>query len=199
MNTVVRYLIPAMWLVWAMYWWAASGDVKATQWRESFASRAAHTVPLIVAFLLLSPQKILDAGFDRRFVPAADWLAWSGAILTAAGLWFAVCARRKLGQNWSGVVTIKVDHALVTSGPYRFVRHPIYSGLLIGFVGTALAIGEWRGVAAVALAALALWRKAALEERKLRRQFGAAYDAYAERVTSPFAIHRPRRAPPRRR
>ncbi len=199
MDTVVRYLIPAMWLIWALYWWAASGDVKAVQWRESFASRAAHTGPLIVAFVLLSPLRIDGAGVDERFAPATEWLAWGGAILTAAGLSFAAWARRRLGQNWSGVVTIKVDHTLVTNGPYQYVRHPIYSGLLLGFVGTALASGEWRAVAAVGLAAVALWRKAALEERKLRTRFGAAYESYAARVSAPFAICRSRRIRHRRR
>lgn len=179
-----------MWLGWALYWWAAARDVKATRWRESPLSRAANTAPLILAFLLLSPSRMPIAGIGERFLPRAAWLLWCGTMLTAVGLLFAILARRQLGRNWSGTVTIKVDHALVTNGPYRLARHPIYSGLLLGFVGTALAIGEWRAVAAVALAAAAIWRRVVIEERGMRGQFGAAYEAYARRVAAliPFLL-----------
>jgi protein-S-isoprenylcysteine O-methyltransferase Ste14 len=68
-----------------------------------------------------------------------------------------------IGTNWSGIVTIKQGHELVTTGPYALVRHPIYSGLLLAFIGSAMARGEWRGVLAVLIAFLALWRKLRLE------------------------------------
>jgi protein-S-isoprenylcysteine O-methyltransferase Ste14 len=70
----------------------------------------------------------------------------------------------------------------VTGGPYALVRHPIYSGLMLGFVGTALAVGEWRGVLAIVVALIAVVHRMIVEERFMREQFGAAYDAYAERV-----------------
>jgi protein-S-isoprenylcysteine O-methyltransferase Ste14 len=89
-----------------------------------------------------------------------------------------------LGTNWSGTVTIKQDHELITGGPYRFVRHPIYSGLLLAFIGTALARGEWRGVLAVALTFVAFWRKLRIEEQWMRQQFGVAYEEYARRVAA---------------
>ena len=68
---------------------------------------------------------------SARFVPAGNLLPVLGAIMIAAGLGFAVWARAHLGRNWSGIVTVKEGHALVRTGPYRAVRHPIYTGLLL--------------------------------------------------------------------
>ena len=95
-----------------------------------------------------------------------------------------------IGRNWSGTVTFKEGHELVTTGPYALVRHPIYTGLLLAFIGSAVGRGEWRGVLAVFIAFLALWRKLRLEERWMREQFGDAYDAYARRVAAlvPYLI-----------
>ena len=68
------------------------------------------------------------------------------------------------------------------AGPYRWVRHPIYTGLLMMFAGTAIAVGEWRAALAVAVATAAFWRKLGLEEALMRRQFGETYALYAARV-----------------
>src|SRR6185312_1899697 len=70
---------------------------------------------------------------------------WIGIALLIAGLGFSIWARRRLGRNWSGTVTVKHDHELVRTGPYRWVRHPIYTGILLGFVGSTVALDEWRG------------------------------------------------------
>ena len=95
-----------------------------------------------------------------------------------------------LGRNWSGIVTVKQDHELVRSGPYRWVRHPIYTGLLIAFVGTAISRGEWRGVLAVLIVFAALWRKLQLEERWMIETFGDAYLRYRAEVRAliPFVL-----------
>jgi protein-S-isoprenylcysteine O-methyltransferase Ste14 len=97
---------------------------------------------------------------------------------------FAAWARVTLGRNWSATITVKQDHDLITSGPYRFVRHPIYTGLLLGLAGIAVARGEWRGVLGVVLAFGAFWRKLRIEERWMREQFGGAYDEYSRRVAA---------------
>jgi protein-S-isoprenylcysteine O-methyltransferase Ste14 len=143
-----------------------------------------HIVPLAIAVLLLSTQNVRIPFLRERFLPWADWPFWIGALLTAAGLLFTVWARLHLGRNWSGIITIKKEHELVTSGPYALVRHPIYTGLLLAFLGSALAVGDWRGVLAFALAAGALWRKLRIEERWMRQQFGDAYQAYSQRVAA---------------
>jgi protein-S-isoprenylcysteine O-methyltransferase Ste14 len=100
----------------------------------------------------------------------------------AGGLFFAVWARHHLGNNWSQAVTIKQGQELITSGPYAVVRHPIYTGLLFGFIGMAVALGELRGILAVALVLGVLWAKRRLEERWIREHFGESYDAYSRRV-----------------
>jgi protein-S-isoprenylcysteine O-methyltransferase Ste14 len=174
--------IVAMWLCWAAYWALASRAVKATARRESMRSRLLHVLPLGVAALLLGTTLARVGWLRLRFVEATRWPLWAGTALVAAGLLFTVWARVHLGRNWSAIVTLKRGHELVTSGPYAIVRHPIYSGLLLAFAGSALACGEWRGVLALLIVAGALRRKLQLEERWMGEQFGAAYARYRERV-----------------
>jgi protein-S-isoprenylcysteine O-methyltransferase Ste14 len=190
MPLVYRYAFPVMWLSWVVYWWAASRDVKSTLQRESLSSRLSHIVPLTIAALLFGDPRMRVGFLGERFLPLSEWLFWLGAFLTAGGLLFTVWARVHLGRNWSGSVTIKQGHELVTSGPYSLVRHPIYTGLLVAFLGSALALGVWGGLVAFALGAGALWRKLRVEERWMRQQFGEAYRAYSQRVAAlvPFVL-----------
>ena len=175
-------LLPAMWLAWAGYWALRAADAKPTARREGMLSRALHLVPLAIAFALVVRPGPTVAALDARFVPPLASVAWIGAVLTLGGLLFAVQARRRLGRNWSGTVTVKEGHGLVTDGPYGVVRHPIYTGLLAAFFGTALALGQWRGLLATGLVLVAFVRKIRLEERWMGETFGDAYDAYRRRV-----------------
>jgi protein-S-isoprenylcysteine O-methyltransferase Ste14 len=143
MPLVYRYLFPAMWLGWAAYWWVLSRNVKATARHEPIGSRLLHIIPLMLAVLLLWFPSIPGPALGDRFLPWAAWTIWSGAALTAAGLLFTVWARLHIGTNWSGIVTIKQGHELVTTGPYAMVRHPIYTGLLLAFIGSAVGRGGW--------------------------------------------------------
>ncbi|MDB5815804.1 MAG: hypothetical protein JWN23_2921 [Rhodocyclales bacterium] len=185
-----RYLFSAIWISWALYWWVQSRQVRANVWRESLSSRLLHIIPLLVAALLLWLPSISVAGLNERFVPLAWWLYWVGFALTLCGIFFSVLARKHLGRNWSATVTIKHDHELVQSGPYAYVRHPIYTGLLLAFVGSAIALGEWRGVVAVVLVTVALWRKLRVEERGMQQQFGEEYLEYSRKVAAliPFIL-----------
>jgi protein-S-isoprenylcysteine O-methyltransferase Ste14 len=190
MATLYRYLIPAMWIGWAVYWWIASHTVKLTARNESLSSRLSYICPLVLATFLLLVHNIPVPILRERFVPHVPWSFAIAASLTAAGLLFAVWARRHLGTNWSGTVTIKEGHQLITTGPYAIVRHPIYTGLLLAIVGTAIAIGEWRTVLAVALALLSNVHKLRLEERWMNQNFGDAYRAYCQRIPAliPFIL-----------
>jgi protein-S-isoprenylcysteine O-methyltransferase Ste14 len=185
-----RYLFKAMWLSWAGYWWVSSRNVKRAVRHESLPSRLSHIAPLALAALLFSVPNLPAPVLRTRFLSSTTWPLNIAVALTAAGLLFAVWARQYLGSNWSGTVTLKEDHELITSGPYALVRHPIYTGLLLAFVGSAMAIGEWRAALAFALASLALWRKLRLEERLMHQQFGEAYQAYCRRVPAliPFLL-----------
>jgi len=185
-----RFLLPAMWLAWAVYWWALSRSVKPAARREPVVSRFLHIVPLALGVLLLLRPGIPLPFLGERLMPPALWQFWTGAALTLAGLLFTVWARVHIGRNWSGIVTVKEGHELITSGPYRFVRHPIYTGLLLAFAGSALARGDWSAVLAFALVFLALWRKLKLEERWMREHFGDMYQAYTQRAAAliPFVF-----------
>jgi protein-S-isoprenylcysteine O-methyltransferase Ste14 len=189
MSLVYRHLFPALWLSWAAYWWWASRGAKPTERRESMGSRLLHVVPLLLAVALLWPDRVPGAVLNEPLFPWTPWVFWVAAFVTAAGLLFTVWARVHLGRNWSGTVTIKQGHELVTDGPYALVRHPIYTGLLAAFIGSALARGDWRGVLAVLIAWAALWRKLRLEERWMAERFGDRYLAYRERVPAlvPFS------------
>jgi protein-S-isoprenylcysteine O-methyltransferase Ste14 len=101
-----------------------------------------------------------------------------GVVLTWAGIALALWARWHLGQYWSAHITIKEDHKLIRTGPYARLRHPIYSGLDLAVIGSALAIDEWRCVAGVCLIILAYWLKAKREERMLTLRFGADFDEH---------------------
>ena len=190
MELLYSSLLPAMWMAWALCWWLLSRNVKATARRETLSSRLGHILPLMAAGLLIWLRRLPIPPLEAHVFPEAEWLFWAGAAMTASGLSFAVWARLHLGMNWSGTVTIKQGHELITSGPYALVRHPIYTGLLLAFAGSALARDEWRGVLAVALAFWSLWRKLRIEERWMREQFGEAYQAYSQRVSAlvPFVV-----------
>lgn len=117
-------------------------------------------------------------GLGRRWLPNAPWVVLIGLAVHISSALFAVWARRHLGRNWSGAITAKVDHELIRTGPYRLVRHPIYSAMLGMFLGTALVSGELHALLGVIIIAVAYWRKIRLEEQHLRGVFGAAYDEY---------------------
>ena len=178
LRTLLQELIPLLWLVWLLYWWLGAGRLKAVARHESRLQRASHGIPLVLAALLfLLPGHVLGV-LATPFI-ARSWTGYGiGVALVALGLGYAARARRHLGANWSGTVTLKQGHSLIRSGPYRHVRHPIYTGILLAFVGSALALAEWRGVLAVLLAAVALIIKLRREERWMLQRFGNDYAEY---------------------
>ena len=182
MSSAYRSIIPGMWISWVVYWIWASRHVKRTERREALFSRLLHVVPLLVAAWLLWRRPAPAALLNQRPFPWAVWEFWVAAIVTALGLLFTVWARVHIGRNWSGVVTLKEGHELVDTGPYALVRHPIYTGLLVAFIGSAFARGDWGGVLAVLIAWAALWRKLRLEELWMTERFGEQYIAYSRRV-----------------
>ena len=190
MQAIYDNLIFIIWLIWIIYWRLADRNLKVATRSESVVSRAAHIAPLILAALLLALPSLPGGFLCGRVFPSTEITYWSGVVVLVAGLLFSVWARIHIGRNWSGIVTLKQEHELIQSGPYRLVRHPIYTGLLLGFIGTAIARDEWRGWLAVLIALAALWRKLRLEERWLTEQFGETYSQYRDKVASliPFIL-----------
>jgi len=185
-----RLLFPVLWLGLIIFWIAMARGGKAIVERETAFSRLSHYLPLAIALCLLAAPDLPFAPLNKRFAPLSLWLVQVGAVLTFAGIAFAIWARLWIAGNWSSDVTLKRDHELITTGPYRWVRHPIYTGILLALLGTALAVGEWRALLAVVLAGAAFWRKLGIEEVVMRRQFGAAYGRYADHVSAliPFVL-----------
>jgi protein-S-isoprenylcysteine O-methyltransferase Ste14 len=170
-------IIASLWLAWAIIWLVAAGSAKTTRRRESLRSQALHRLPLFIAAALMIWRRPLPPPLMERFLPATPAVAALGVIMVAAGLGFAVWARWYLGANWSGMVTVKVQHELIRTGPYRYVRHPIYTGLLLAIAGTAAALGEWRDAIAFGLAFLAFIVKSRVEERWMGETF-PEYESY---------------------
>jgi len=164
----------AAWALFNLYWEAAAKNASAAKNSESKSSRGLHVFLVNAAFLL----EIMPIHGLGRFWPAYPLIMAAGLAVEAAGLFLAIWARRHLGRHWSGEITIKVEHQLIRSGPYRLLRHPIYTGLLTMYAGVALVTGEWLAVIGVAVAVSAYWRKIRLEETTLGVAFGAEYDVY---------------------
>ncbi len=181
-GPALHYTIPALWLAWAGCWLVAAVRVKPIRWREPTRSRALHVVPVLACALLLVEPHLWPQIMTGRIRPPGRLAPSLGTLLVAIGLGFSIWARWHLGRNWSGIVTLKQDHELIRSGPYALARHPIFSGLLLAFVGSAVARGEWRGVLAVVIVFVALWRKLKLEEHWMVETFGERYLRYRDEV-----------------
>jgi protein-S-isoprenylcysteine O-methyltransferase Ste14 len=127
---------------------------------------------------------------NRLLVPRADWALAAGVAVCVSGLFVTIWARRTLAGNWSSDVTFKQGHELVRSGPYRFARHPIYTGLLFMFLGAAIEIGRLRCFLGIAVVLIGFWIKLKQEERLLLRHFPDAYPAYQKQAKAivPFIL-----------
>ena len=170
--------LAALWLGWLAYWLVAARNVKVASRREALATFLLNRIFVIIgALLLIVPRQPLH-WLNERFVPSTLAMYWLGFLIVAGGLTFAVWARVHLGRNWSTTVTLKQDHELIRTGPYGVVRHPIYTGLLLALLGTAVAIGEWRGLMAFVSFTLGLLIKIKAEERFMNETFGERYARY---------------------
>jgi protein-S-isoprenylcysteine O-methyltransferase Ste14 len=173
---------PVIWIAFLVYWEIKAAHTKTTQRFEPAASRIVRALTFLIVIVLFSITRIPLPWLYRQLWPQGIWPFWIGAAITVAGLLFAVWARLHLGSNWSHAVTIKQGHDLITTGPYSLVRHPIYTGILTGLFGTAIALSQVRGFIAFVLACLVLWPKLRREEQWMRSQFGETYATYAHKT-----------------
>ena len=176
-----------VWYAFLIFWLLMALRNKRDARRQSLAGRSVHNILCAVAFFLV----FFDAGqrwMDLQVVPHTQAWRAAGTLIAYAGFAIAIWARFALGTNWSGTVTVKQGHQLVRSGPYRVVRHPIYSGILLAGLGTAVQTAQLRAFVGVALAAFAWWLKSRAEERFMVEEFGAEYEQYRRetRALVPF-------------
>jgi protein-S-isoprenylcysteine O-methyltransferase Ste14 len=169
------------WLIWAISWIAAAFWSGKTESRASTGAVWLYR-GVIAAGAVLLYFRTSDV-LHMRKLWHVGYGAYALAGIAIAGFLFAWWARLHLGRLWSGAVTRKENHRVVDSGPYRLVRHPIYTGLILSTLATAAAIATLPALAGSVLIVFGLWLKARLEERFLAAQLGAdAYGAYRRRV-----------------
>jgi len=175
---------PVVWIAFLLYWQIKSAGTKTTQRLEPATSRILRAIVFLIVIVLLSVPRIPLFWLYYPLWPTGLWAFWIGAAVAVIGLLFAVWARQHLGRNWSRSVTIKENHELIKTGPYALVRHPIYTGILSGFLGTAIALSQVRGFLGFVLVFLVLWRKLRMEEEWMRSQFGETYATYAHQTAA---------------
>ncbi len=168
---VVELVFAVVWAAFWAYWIVAAFSMKRGRvaWSREVGIRV---VIAAIVVLLIRLGAFRDSGLTT-----APWRAAIGLVLLAVGLGFAVWARRVLGRNWGMPMTERDTPDLVTSGPYRLVRHPIYSGILLATVGTAIAL-DWTWLLVVVLAAIYFIYSATVEEHYLAEHFPDTYPAY---------------------
>jgi protein-S-isoprenylcysteine O-methyltransferase Ste14 len=173
-------LVVCCWVLLWIYWLVSLANRKSVKKRETDSERMGQIIPMIVCYILLFEPFMGFGWLGLRFVRKRSDVEFAGLLITALGIAFAIWARAHLGANWSAAVSIRADHELVRTGPYRRTRHPIYTGMIFGAIGTALVIGQMRGLLAVAIFIVAFYRKASKEERWLAQEFGEKFEAHTK-------------------
>jgi len=171
-------IVSVLWMIFAAVWLIAWLRTKRTQERAPLSSRLLYAVPVMIGSYLFFNNNATSGWGRARLFPGNPVLDSIAVLVTALGIGFAICARFYLGTNWSSAVGVKVGHELIRTGPYTWVRHPIYSGLLLALIGTALQQDRVIALIAVALFWLGFWIKSRMEEEFMRKTFGEQYVEY---------------------
>ncbi|HZZ27030.1 MAG TPA: isoprenylcysteine carboxylmethyltransferase family protein [Pirellulales bacterium] len=177
-----------LWIAWCIYWFVAARFTSATKKTESYFERAQHVLPLTLGMFLIFHDHHAPFLYHTLY----ERMPWAavGSVVTAIGLLFAVWARVFLGKYWSGTITLKEGHRLIRGGPYRLVRHPIYTGFVTGAIGSAITMGTVDAFVGAALIAITCALKIRREERVLTDEFGDAYLQFKRevRMLVPFVV-----------
>jgi len=165
-------------VVWVVLWFGMKKAKKLEGWGE----RAQHGILMVLGFWFLFGNLNNWGWLNYRPLPNVPEIWTTGLLLTAVGVGISIWARLSLGTNWSGMVTLKTGHELIRTGLYRWIRHPIYTGILLGMIGTAMIRGHLRGWIGVAIVFAGFYYKARREERFLQEEFGAGFEEHARRT-----------------
>jgi len=183
MNIVTPYRVTvACWIILIAAWLLASFSTKPTARKIRAASRVRYLAILLLGVLLVWQSTRFSKPWNLILWEQNEFFGFAGASCAVLGMTFALWARRILGRNWSGAVTLKTDHQLIESGPYALVRHPIYTGMLLMMLGTILFIGTVGCVFGLLLIVGGIWFKLREEETMLLSAFGDQYVDYSARV-----------------
>jgi protein-S-isoprenylcysteine O-methyltransferase Ste14 len=188
----------SVWALWAISWAVAAIWSRRTVGRPRGVGRSAFYLPTLAGAALLFdpllvPLRFAGAPIARTYWRAPEPAGWIFCAATVASFAFAWWARLSLGSLWSGSITRKEGHRVVDTGPYRLVRHPIYTGIIAASFVLAMQLGTPAAIAGAAIMTLGWSMKAREEERFLSRELGAAYDDYRRRTPMlvPFLGRRP--------
>ncbi len=174
----------SLWLFFALYFLSQYRPVRVKRNATISIFSFERLCILLGAGLVFFPR--FHVSVLARPFHTSDALATAGFVLVVLGLAFSAWARDVLGRNWSGRVIIQDRHQLITSGPYAYVRHPLYTGIIVGIAGTALIVGDIGSLIGFSFALSFTLLKATREERLLEAEFGPAYAAYRERTGTLF-------------
>ena len=184
MSMTIQF-VRLCWLILALFWIISAFSVKAVKERPSRGSRLAAICLLLIGCLFLVGISSFRPAWIRlntRFLPDTLALRIMGDVTVLIGLITALWARTVLGGNWSGSVTFKENHELIVRGPYRFVRHPIYTGILLMILGTAIISGRAVAFLALIIGFLIYWQRLRQEEALLTKHFPETYPGYKSRT-----------------
>jgi len=185
MRLLLSNAISLPWLIFLAYWIVASFRVNTMERQEPPGEKLVRILVAVAGWYLLSTNDPRFGALNHRFFRFHLWVFLIGAVLTWAGVAFAIWARYHIGRFWSASVALKTGHELIRTGPYSRIRHPIYTGILLALAGTTLAVGRYRGIVAFALILASLIRKSKQEEALLAGQFGPSFEEH-RRLTGFF-------------
>lgn len=175
-------VIVACWIVFVAFWAVAALRTKRTVHTQPLSLRLQHGVPVVIGVWLLLKGTSDPHPLGERLIAHTTAVVAVGAAVAFLGLLLALWARVVLGGNWSGQVTFKENHELVRRGPYAHVRHPIYSAILLMFVGNAISVGTWGALIGLPLILLGVQLKLRQEEALMREHFPDEYATYRAQV-----------------
>jgi protein-S-isoprenylcysteine O-methyltransferase Ste14 len=155
-----------------------SFNSKRKLFEETFTAQLPRSLVIAVGFGLVFEPRLGFGPLNRHWLNLSVWDQAMSLVLCFAGLGLVVWSRAVLSGNWSADVALKQGHTLIQRGPYRVVRHPLYTGILVALVGTVLANGTLRALLGFVLLAIGLKIKSLSEERLMRHAFGPAYESY---------------------
>lgn len=176
------FVIGIGWLIFFAYWWISAIGVKKNIRRRSLGWEVGVRILALAAIILFARLPRSRALLQLSSpVPVSSIAGAAGLIICLAGFALAVWARVHLGRNWGMPMSLKEGHELVTTGPYRYVRHPIYSGMLLAILGSDLVAGRIWFVLFVAMAIYCVY-SARTEEELMLHQFPEEYTQYKKRT-----------------
>ena len=193
---MVQYVVICCWVIFGLYWFISSSSVKSTQETRGWLAGNWHGIFLLIGGLFLSNLPFLAkvgvsiSSLTILLIPSSIVINVVIIVFAVTGLIVALIARQTLAGNWSRAVAFKEDHELITTGLYHYVRHPIYTGVLLMILATALSVGTLSAGIGFVIIVLGLWFKLRAEEEILTKHFPKEYLAYKDRTKAliPYVV-----------